>query len=59
MVDLFNPTDNPQDLTITRAIDQAVDMLIAGQIAEADHCFEMAKEFARAPAEIFAQLINV
>jgi hypothetical protein len=57
-MDLFNPTDNPQDLAVTRAIDQAVEMFISGQIAEADHCFEMAEGFVRAPAELFAQPIN-
>jgi hypothetical protein len=57
-MDLFNPTDHPQDLAVTRAIDQAVEMFIAGQYDEADHCFEMAQEFVRAPTELFVQPID-
>lgn len=57
-MDLFNPTDAPQDIAVTRAIDQAVEMFIAGDLEEADHCFEMAQEFARAPSELFAPTTN-
>lgn len=57
-MDLFNPTGAPQDMAVTRAIDQAVEMFIAGNLEEADHCFEMAKEFAKAPPELFAQTTN-
>lgn len=57
-MDIFNPTDAPQDVAVTRAIDQAVEMFIAGDLEEADHCFEMAQEFARAPSKLFAPTTN-
>lgn len=55
-MDLFTPTQEPKDVAITRAIEQAVEMLIADKIKEADHYFEMAKEFVHAPAERFAPI---
>lgn len=58
MDDIFNPTNAPKDLAITRAINQAVEMFISDHIEEADHCFEIAQEFARAPSELFAPTTN-
>jgi hypothetical protein len=57
-MDLFKPTTAPKDLAISRAIEQAVEMLISDDIEGADHCFEMAQEFARAPSELFAPTTN-
>lgn len=57
-MDLFNPTNAPQDIAVTRAIDQAVEMFIAGDIEEADRAFEMAQEFVRASPELFAPITN-
>jgi hypothetical protein len=57
-MDFFNPVDEPKDQAVTRAIDQAVEMFIADNIEEADRCFEMAEEFARAPSKLFASTTN-
>lgn len=57
-MDFFNPTDDPKDEAVTRAIDQAVEQFIAGNIEEAERCFEMAEEFARAPSRLFASPTN-
>lgn len=53
-MDLFNPTLDPQDLAVSRAINQAVEMFIIDKLEEADHYFEMAIEFVRASPELFA-----
>lgn len=53
-MDLFDPTLTPKDLAVTRAIEQAVEMFIAGNIEEANHYFEMAEEFVHAPQVYFA-----
>lgn len=53
-MDILTPTQEPKDLAITRAIEQAVESFIADKIREADHFFDMAKEFVQAPAEQFA-----
>lgn len=53
-MDLFEPTTEPKDLAISRAIEQSVEMFTTGDFAEAERYFEMAKEFVRAPAERFA-----
>lgn len=55
-MDLFAPTQEPKDLAITRAIEQAVEMLIADNIYEAEHFFVMAKDFVHAPVERFAPI---
>lgn len=55
-MDILNPTKDPKDLVISRAIDQAVENFIEGNIEEADRCFEMAEEFTRTPSELFAPL---
>ena len=57
-MDLLKPTKDPKDLVISRAIDQAVESFIAGDIEEADRCFEMAEEFTRTPPELFAPTPN-
>jgi hypothetical protein len=54
-MDLFNPTDTPKDIAISRAIDQAVDMLISGNIKEANRFFDMAEVFTKSPPEYFTQ----
>jgi hypothetical protein len=53
-MDLFNPTDAPKDVAISQAIDRAVEKFIAGDIQEANHCFDMAEVFANTPEELFA-----
>jgi len=52
-MDIFNPTDAPQDIAISQAIDGAVEMLIAGNVEKSNHYFEMAESFTQAPKELF------
>lgn len=52
-MDLFNPTGAPQDVAISQAIDQAVEMLIIGNTKEASRFFDMAERFTQAPSELF------
>jgi hypothetical protein len=53
MIDLFNPTKAPKDVAISQAIDRAVEKFIAGDIQEANHCFDMAETFVNTPKELF------
>jgi hypothetical protein len=53
-MDLFNPTNDPQDLAVSRAITCAVEAFVVQDFEYADHCFEMAFEFVHAPHIYFA-----
>jgi hypothetical protein len=57
-MDIFNPTDTPKDIAISRAIEQAVEMFILGSHTRADHYFDMAEAFAQSPEELFAPTIQ-
>jgi hypothetical protein len=52
-MDSLNSTDIPKDEAVSYAIDQAVEMFIAGNVEKSNHFFDMAETFYLAPAVFF------
>ena len=55
-MDPFNSTDISKDEAVSYAIDQAVEMFIAGNVEKSNHFFDMAEAFYH--VEKFSQPTN-